>query len=361
MPPTPPLADTRGFIDVIRPEGDSVILAGWALPREAEPVDRFTVAFGGEEARVVESAHRCESPDIAEAYPGYPLARSARFHLRAAAPTPRLRALATSALVRVTPHVGARRGYAIFGVHESAIPRPSEADVDVIGGSYATAFEFLAHFVERGGLTPRDRVLDVGCGVGRMAIPLAFYLAPDAPYRGFDIAEKGLAWARDVIGSRFANFEFAKVDIHNEAYNPAGQLRATEFAFPYPDRSFDFVFLTSVFTHLRGAETRHYLDEIARVLDPRGGRCLATAFLLDAESRAGIAAGRSSRNLVHPVDDGFTSDPELPENAIGFDEPLFLSWAEKSGLRLAAKHPGGWCGRDRFASYQDVLVFTKKP
>ena len=57
--------------------------------------------------------------------------------------------------------------------------------------------------------------------------------------------------------------------------------------------------------------------------------------------------------------DGILSDPELPENAIGFDEPLFLGWAAKSGLRLEAKYAGGWCGRERFASYQDILVFAK--
>jgi ubiquinone/menaquinone biosynthesis C-methylase UbiE len=350
--------ETRGFIDVIHaePDSSSAVVSGWALPQADEAVSRLEVSLGGEPLRVVETALSLESPDIAEAYPSYPLAGSARFHVRAAIEPRHLESGARS-LVRVTPWVGSRRGHAIFGVHESAIPRPSEADVDVIGGGYATAFEFLSHFVERGGLEERHRVLDVGCGVGRMAIPLAFFLAPSATYRGFDIAEKGLAWAREVIGARFPNFEFTKVDVKNEAYNPAGRLGATEFAFPYPDRSFDFAFLTSVFTHLRGPETRHYLDELARVLD-EGGRCLATAFLLDAESRAAIAAGRSSRNLVHPVGDGFTSDPELPENAIGFDEPLFMSWAAKSGLRLLSKHPGGWCGRNRFASYQDILVFA---
>ena len=353
----PPLVETRGFLDVIALDGESLVLSGWALPPGDAPVERVAVEVGGAPMRVVESRLAIESPDIAAAYPHYPLAGRARFQLRAAT-SARDRARGATALVRATPFVGGRAGHAIFGVHESAIPRPSEADVDVIGGGYATAFEFLSHFVGRAGLDRRHRVLDVGCGVGRMAIPLAFFLAPDAPYRGFDVAEKGLAWARDVIGSRFPNFEFAKVDVKNEAYNPTGTLGATEFAFPYRDGSFDFAFLTSVFTHLRGPETRHYLDEVARVLD-RGGRCLATAFLLDADSRARSAAGRSTRALVHPVGDGFTSDPELPENAIGFDEPLFLGWAEKSGLRLEAKHAGGWCGRERFASYQDILVFAK--
>ena len=36
--------------------------------------------------------------------------------------------------------------------------------------------EYLGHFKELGGLRPDSRVLDIGCGIGRMAIPLMDYL-----------------------------------------------------------------------------------------------------------------------------------------------------------------------------------------
>ena len=35
---------------------------------------------------------------------------------------------------------------------------------------------FLQHFIELGKLKPNDIVLDVGCGIGRMAFPLTKYL-----------------------------------------------------------------------------------------------------------------------------------------------------------------------------------------
>ena len=42
--------------------------------------------------------------------------------------------------------------------------------------------EFKNHFINLAGLQPNNRVLDVGCGIGRMAIPLTGYLTPGGEY-----------------------------------------------------------------------------------------------------------------------------------------------------------------------------------
>lgn len=47
--------------------------------------------------------------------------------------------------------------------------------------------QFLQYFIELGGLKPSDRVLDVGCGIGRLAIPLTQYLDARGGYAGLDI------------------------------------------------------------------------------------------------------------------------------------------------------------------------------
>ena len=85
-------------------------------------------------------------------------------------------------------------------------------------------------------------------------------------------------------------------------YNPKGNVKTLDFVFPHPDKSFELVFLISVFTHLRAKKVRHYLDEISRVLKS-GGRCLCTCFLLNAESEAAIAKSRGVHKIVHQLEE----------------------------------------------------------
>lgn len=216
--------------------------------------------------------------------------------------------------------------------------------------------EFLGYFVELGALQPYHRVLDVGCGIGVMASRLAKFLGPQGAYFGFDIVRIGITWARKNISSRFPNFSFSHVDIFNKHYNPKGKLLANEFQFPYPNASFDFVFVKSVFTHLLPNSIQHYLHEIHRVLKPTG-RCLLTAFLLNEGSLSLIQDGRSSLPLLHKLDGCHILDPRFPETAVGLPELDFMSWCNNAGLSLIPPiNYGSWCGRKAYKSYQDILV-----
>ncbi len=137
-------------------------------------------------------------------------------------------------------------------------------DFKEIGG------EFLQYFIELGELKPNGKVLDVGCGIGRMAVPLTNYLTDGGTYEGFDIVADGINWCRKEISPKYPNFHFQSADIYNKEYNPKGKYKASEYKFPYGDESFDFVFLTSVFTHTLPNDMENYFSEIARVLK-RGG------------------------------------------------------------------------------------------
>jgi SAM-dependent methyltransferase len=190
-----------------------------------------------------------------------------------------------------------------------------------------------------------------------MARPLTGYLTTGS-YEGLDIVPAGIRWCQRKITPRFPRFGFTLADIQNSEYNRKGRLRAAEYRFPYPDRHFDFCALTSVFTHMLSADTDHYLSEISRVLRP-GGKCLATFFLLNEESRRAVEAQTSSLLFLHCLGDCWTTSSRVPETAVAYDERTLAGFLEKNGLVRDATRYGKWCGRDRFLSYQDIVVMRR--
>jgi SAM-dependent methyltransferase len=217
---------------------------------------------------------------------------------------------------------------------------------------------YLRWFVELGGLTPDQAVLEPGCGTGRMADPLTRYLDEAGSYDGFDVVRNAIEWCEENIASKHPNFRFRHVDVLNGVYNPEGRLDPETFEFPYPNEAFDFAFLTSVFTHMLPPELRHYLQEIRRVLRPQG-RCLMTFFLLNEESLEAAHAGRAKRRFAHAGDGYFYDIAGRPEAAVAYREEDVLEFLERAGLELHApiRH-GRWAGREGQAAGQDMVVVT---
>ena len=66
-------------------------------------------------------------------------------------------------------------GTRILGQYDDRLP-PTRKHFVGNGDFKAVGYEFLRYFIQYGDLAPDDDVLDVGCGIGRMALPLANYL-----------------------------------------------------------------------------------------------------------------------------------------------------------------------------------------
>lgn len=237
---------------------------------------------------------------------------------------------------------------------------PPESLIYVGSGKFKeTGEEFLTYFIKLAGLQPSDSVLDAGCGIGRMAIPLTHYLDERGRYEGFDVMHHGIRWCQRHITPRFPNFKFQLVDIYNQGYNPKGKWRASEYRFPYADSTFDFVCLASVFTHMLPDDMENYLREVARVLKPRG-RALITFFLLNDESIDLIRRGASTRAFEHQMNGFSTTNLNEPEEAIAYAESDIRSLFRKYHLDLGQPiRYGSWPGRKAYLSHQDVLIGVK--
>jgi SAM-dependent methyltransferase len=231
---------------------------------------------------------------------------------------------------------------------------------DVGGGDFeATGEEFLGYFIELCALKPTESVLDMGCGCGRMALPLTRYLQSEGRYVGMDIVRKSIEWCQKHISTRYPNFEFQHADLYNKRYNPAGTHLAQDYTFPLESRSFDFIFLTSVFTHMLPQEVENYLREIARLLKDEG-RVLLTFFLLNETQHALAERGKNAINFQFGRGVYRIRDEEVPESAVAYDEGYVRGLFSRQGLTV--KEPviyGTWSGRSDGLSLQDIVIASK--
>lgn len=208
---------------------------------------------------------------------------------------------------------------------------------------------------EFGHLSPDDHVLDIGCGVGRLAIPMAKFLSQQSRYEGFDVDGLAIDWCKKNISAQWSNCGFTHVEVVNEHYNRQGSGDASNFRFPYDNASFDFAVATSLFTHLVSRDATQYLQEVGRVLKP-GGRAVITWYVCDEKCSAYTEGGLA---FEHVVDEhSFTANPGNPCAAIAFTRKFIVDTCTDAGLEVEADiRPGSWRGEG--PTYQDLLAVSK--
>lgn len=125
------------------------------------------------------------------------------------------------------------------------------------------------------GFSDASRLLDWGCGAGRLAVGLKENGGSPSAYHGVDVQKPLIQWAQRHLGD--GRFHFMHVNSSNARYNPNGVI---DRHIPGVDCSFDVIYAYSVFSHMTAVDVRTYLGEIRRLLRP-GGFSFFTAFVED--------------------------------------------------------------------------------
>jgi SAM-dependent methyltransferase len=240
--------------------------------------------------------------------------------------------------------------------------------IDVLEDWFRWAEEWSMLLRVYGGIASESSVLEIGCGLGRIAFPLRYILSAAGSYEGFEICRPKVEFLEQTFHQAYPNFRFVWANVHNTYYNPEGSFNAADYRFPYADASFDIAYAASVFTHMLPAAAANYFRESARVLKV-GGRCVFSFFLLDSyrpgQARS-AAFARPAFNFDHPYqdygDDFMIGVPDNPEEMTAYSLRLIQRFASEAGLSLAREPvPGFWSGSSAtWVSSQDLVVLVKQ-
>lgn len=226
------------------------------------------------------------------------------------------------------------------------------------GGNFKQQGEqWIRMFKQYGKLNEQTTVLDIGSGIGRIAIAMTPFLK--ANYEGFDAVEQGVNWCAQNISKQYPNFSFTYVNLFNDLYKSNG-VNAATFKFPYKANYFNFACAILVFTHLQPNELTNYLSQTYNVL-ATNGYFIATFFILDNESKK-LMQNDSTFNFKHLFGHYALMDKEVKAANVAFDETYLLDQINKAGFTIETQIKGYWCGREKTNNndFQDILVLKKQ-
>lgn len=221
-----------------------------------------------------------------------------------------------------------------------------------------TATWSFRELVRRGRCRTSSNIIDIGSGCGRLALPFA-ELVKTGTYYGTDVFSDGIAWCQQNISNTHPNFKFVPQSVeHNYYFGGEAKPSSTLTLGFVPDRSIDFVFSISVFTHLVEADAQTYLREIARCLKP-DAIAYITAFIIDDPFHAFVRR-TGKHKAVKPVSEGHFQAYAGQDFLGGYTMDRWRHIIESAGLSIYGFDPGTWAEKPGSLHYQDTFILRLK-
>jgi ubiquinone/menaquinone biosynthesis C-methylase UbiE len=189
--------------------------------------------------------------------------------------------------------------------------------------------DFWMHSFQ-GGLCRFDStILDIGCGCGRYAHHLRDYRFKSetftGKYIGIDIDDEMLKWCRQNFDEE--RFEFHRSTQASKVYGGSDRT-GSYYALPVNDDSVDFVFSTSLFTHLLEEDLANYCREAYRVLK-KGSFIAMYCFCMDYLPPT--YGGRHT--FTYRIGNAHVESLSQPEAAVAYDKSFLFGVARAAGFQ----------------------------
>ncbi|MBK8504063.1 MAG: class I SAM-dependent methyltransferase [Saprospiraceae bacterium] len=112
-------------------------------------------------------------------------------------------------------------------------------------------------------------ILDVGCGV-RFTQTLINRKVSIGSYTGIEVFRPIVDFLRENVEREDKRFHFVHCDIHNDLYNPTGQIFLPQLNRLPVEGKYDLIWLFSVFTHLNASDAGAMLQLLRDLIRPSG-------------------------------------------------------------------------------------------
>ncbi len=206
------------------------------------------------------------------------------------------------------------------------------------------------------GLQADHAFLDIGSGIGRIALGLKDFL--HGAYHGFEAMEVGVQWCQQNITPKHTNFQFNWIPLYNDLYNSDG-IDAANYRFDYQNEYFDFAASISVFTHMIDTEIENYLSQTNRVLK-KGGILVATFFITD-DGHQNHKNANAKFSFPYEQENYFLMDKKVKSANVCFKRLYLNALFEKTGFMVVNEIKGFWSGSPKVhdLGFQDIVVLKK--